>query len=277
MSEGTSDIRVITAPTVEVIARPAIDFDALARWIGDYLSPGTFTAGRDGEFVVEAAGRACYWSWTKPRPGGTPAYIDHILESGHGSVLEHPAWTLAVSGISRTLTHQWIRHRAGWAYSEYSQRFVDASDVAFVVPPALLAEHGHGWSRPLPATADEWAASLTYADWRDACRASLGRYRSLLAHIRDDMPGATRKEVMEAARSVLNPCAETRIVASANARALRHACQLRGSLAADREICRLFVAILRLMQKEAPLLFGDFRVEVDADGREYVASRYHKV
>ena len=54
-------------------------------------------------------------SFAKPRPGGNKAYLDHILEVGHGSVLEHAVWNFVFTGVSRSLTHELVRHRAGWA------------------------------------------------------------------------------------------------------------------------------------------------------------------
>src|SRR5204863_7625132 len=72
--------------------------------------------------------------------GGNQAYLDHILEVGHGSVLEHAVWNFVFTGVSRSLTHELIRHRAGWGYSQLSQRYVDES-VAEYVEPDVIAAH----------------------------------------------------------------------------------------------------------------------------------------
>lgn len=77
------------------------------------------------DLLPEFAGRFCYRSWAKGRE--TRDYIENIKESGHGSVLEHGVITLAISGVSRALTHELIRHRAGFAVSQESQRYVDRS------------------------------------------------------------------------------------------------------------------------------------------------------
>lgn len=58
----------------------------------------------------------CYMSFEKPRPGGNKAYLAHIKEVGHGSVLEHGVWNFLFTNVSRSLTHELVRHRAGMSY-----------------------------------------------------------------------------------------------------------------------------------------------------------------
>lgn len=82
----------------------------------------------------------CYMSFSKPRPGGNQAYLQRILESSHGSVLEHGVWNFIFTGISRSLSHELVRHRAGWGHSQLSQRYVDESVAEFVVPEDLRKE-----------------------------------------------------------------------------------------------------------------------------------------
>ena len=79
-----------------------------------------------GEQLVEAGGRLCYVSYGKGRKTNAE-YIDNIIESKHGSVLEHAVWNFIIAGVSRSFTHELIRHRAGWGYSQLSQRYVDES------------------------------------------------------------------------------------------------------------------------------------------------------
>src|SRR5438034_11227619 len=76
-------------------------------------------------------------SFAKPRTGGNQAYIGHILEVGHGSVLEHAVWNLIITGVSRSFTHELIRHRAGFGYSQLSQRYVDESEASYVEPDCI--------------------------------------------------------------------------------------------------------------------------------------------
>ena len=212
-----------------------------------------------GEDLVEYAGRLCYMSYDKRRPGGNKAYINHILEVGHGSVLEHAVYSFIITGVSRSLTHELIRHRAGWSYSEVSQRYVDLSDVSFVVPPAFIGQE----------------ELLT--PWKAACQESLASYNSICETMTRHFPKMPRKDVRQSARSVLPNCCETKIAATANARALRHFFELRGSLHADVEIARLAVLMCRMMMKYAPNLFGDYQIMCEADGREWIETKYRKV
>ena len=72
-----------------------------------------------GQALAEFAGRACYQSWSKPNPvtATNAGYLRHILEVGHLSVLEHGTVSFYLTGVSRSLTHELIRHR----HFSYSQ------------------------------------------------------------------------------------------------------------------------------------------------------------
>ncbi|CAN5863131.1 hypothetical protein BH23GEM7_BH23GEM7_28670 [soil metagenome] len=192
------------------------------------------------------------------------AYLENILRTKHGSVLEHAVWTFLFEGISRALTHELVRHRAGMGFSQLSQRYVDESDIAFVLPPELPEEG--------PA----------FTVWRQACESTLQAYRELLAamteQIGEEGPATMRrKRARQAARAVLPNCAETKIVVTGNARAWRHFTELRGSASADVEIRRLAVAVLRALQQEAPNIFGDMQILPQPDGTEIVETPYSKV
>lgn len=237
-------VRVITEPGVVVVGRQVVDWDAVA--LAAPWGPGN--GGTPAEALCEVAGRTCYQSFASPRPGGNAEYLRHILVAGHGSVLEHAVWNLLIGGVSRSLTHELVRHRVGWSYSELSQRYVDSSEVAFVAPPAL--EDG----------------SPEYGSWLYSCGIAAGIYTDLCATLAGKAPAelesATdrRKWARQAARSVLPECAETKIFVTANARALRHFIELRGSPHADAEIRRLALAVLGVMRREAPSLFGDYEL-----------------
>ncbi|HSG82207.1 MAG TPA: FAD-dependent thymidylate synthase, partial [Gemmatimonadota bacterium] len=117
---------------------------------------------------------------------------------------------------------------------------------------------------------------------KTACEASLASYRKLLAEVSEqvaDDPSATmrRKRARQAARSVLPNAAETKIVVTANVRAWRHFIELRGSTSADAEIRKLAVATLRVLQREAPELFGDFEIQPIDDGTEMAHPKHSKV
>ncbi|MBZ0136220.1 MAG: FAD-dependent thymidylate synthase [Planctomycetes bacterium] len=91
--------------------------------------------------IPELAGRVCYMSFgEKQGRKDNASYLGHIMSVGHGSVLEHAVFSLLLTGVSRSLTHELVRHRAGFAYSQLSQRYVDETDAQFVVPPAVQGD-----------------------------------------------------------------------------------------------------------------------------------------
>src|SRR5438552_19034496 len=138
--DPAKDIRIIREPTVYLLGRQVVDDGALDRFLKDYGGSWETDTGIAAGHLTEAAGRVCYMSFAKPRPGGNETYLKHILEVGHGSVLEHAVWDFVFVGVSRTLTHELIRHRAGWGYSQLSQRYVDESVAEYVEPDCIAAD-----------------------------------------------------------------------------------------------------------------------------------------
>jgi thymidylate synthase (FAD) len=213
-----------------------------------------------GQALAEFAGRACYQSWTKPNPATATnaGYLRHILEVGHLSVLEHGTVSMYLTGVSRSLTHELIRHRH-FSYSQLSQRYVPERDAAFVEPDVIAGD---------PELHDRF---LTAAD------AAVAAYNQLLEGLEkrfSDVPNATlrRKQARQAARSVLPNATETRIVVTGNYRAWRHFIAMRASEHADVEIRELAIACLRELQRVAGNVFDDFRISPLADGTEVAAS-----
>src|ERR1700759_5770888 len=114
-----------------------------------------------GEALVEFAGRACYQSWSKPNPktATNAGYLKHIIDVGHLSVLEHASVSFYITGISRSCTHELIRHRP-FSYSQLSQRYVAEKDSRVVLPPGM--EDDPELRQILTAPAD--ASRATYAE-----------------------------------------------------------------------------------------------------------------
>ena len=214
-----------------------------------------------GQALAEFAGRACYQSWSKPNPATATneGYLRHILEVGHLSVLEHGTVSLYLSGVSRSLTHELIRHRH-FSYSQLSQRHVP-DDVA-VVEPAVVAADPQLHERFLAAT-----------------DAALAAYRQLLDALESGIPDAPnaalrRRQARQAARSLLPAALESRIVVTGNYRAWRHFIAMRASEHADVEMRAVAIACLRELQHLAGNAFDDFRISRLADGTEVAASPY---
>src|SRR5690242_5411287 len=105
------DVRIIHEPSVYLVGRQTVDATVVDRFLADHGVSWKTDTEVAGEHLAEVAGRLCYMSFAKPRPGGNKAYLDHILEVGHGSVLEHAVWNFVFAGISRSCTHELVRHR----------------------------------------------------------------------------------------------------------------------------------------------------------------------
>ncbi len=249
--------QILTAPRITVLARPAFAEPAHlpVSWVGD---------ASDGERLAEFAGRLCYMSQRNPAQRTTQAYIENIKKQGHGSVLEHANYSLLIEGVSRSLTHELVRHRAGFAYSQLSQRYVDESDACFVMPPAMIGD---------AALEAAWTAQIesAHASYVALVDQLMERYKWV------DDKVHRRKMAREAARGVLPNSTETKIVVTANARGWRTMLELRSSEAAELEIRRMAIAVLRVLQAEAPSFFSDFEVYEAGDKREAGRISYHKV
>lgn len=188
----------------------------------------------DPERAVAAAARLCY------APVGAGELLDTmsqeavrrvlrtIITSGHTSALEHASFTFAIDGVSRTTTHQLVRHRLA-SYNQQSQRYVAFKEPAFVVPPQIAADPER------------------LAVFDAACRASFEAYGALL-----DAGVAA-----EDARYVLPNAAESRIVVTMNIRELLHFFELRCCKRAQWEIRDLALRMLDLVEATAPYVFLD--------------------
>ena len=250
-------MEIFRAPRVTLIARPQFLEPAhlAVQWQGEATG---------GERLAEFAGRICYMSQHNPAQRPTAEYLENIKKQGHGSVLEHAVYVLLVEGISRSCSHELVRHRAGFGYSQLSQRYVDESHAAFVVPPAILGD---------AALEAEWERQVSEAQaaYVRAVEALMKRYEWVSDKVH------RRKMAREAARSVLPNATETKIVVSANVRAWRTMLELRCGEGAELEIRRMAVAALRVLQQEAPAFFSDFEIYVAEDRVESARVAYHKV
>ena len=264
MNSSERGIRVLREPTVYLVGRQSVDATELDRFLAEHGVSWQTDSEVGGEKICEVAGRVCYMSFAKPRPGGNRAYLGHILEVGHGSVLEHAVWNFVFTGVSRSLTHELVRHRAGMAYSQLSQRYVDESVAEYVEPDVIAAD------------------PEMHAIWLEAVGQAHRAYVKLVEKLTEryqDEPDRTlrRKLARQAARSVLPNATETKIFVSANARALRHFVEMRGDAGADVEIRRLAIAVFKLLADEAPNLFGDYTLIDLPEGGQAVTTEHRKV
>ncbi|HEY7157130.1 MAG TPA: FAD-dependent thymidylate synthase [Gemmataceae bacterium] len=261
--DPSRDIRVLHEPAVYLVGRQMVDSAALDRFLADHGVRWQTDSEVAGEYLAETAGRLCYLSYARPRPGGNKAYLDHILEVGHGSVLEHAVWNFVFTGVSRSLTHELVRHRH-MGYSQLSQRYVDESVAEYVEPDVIAGD---------PELHALWLDAVAHAH-----QAYMKLVEKLAEHYKEESDKTLRRKLArQAARSVLPNATETKIFVTANARALRHFIEMRASRHAEVEIRKLAVKVLQIMQTEAPHLFNDYQLVPLPDGTFEAATPHRKV
>lgn len=200
---------------------------------------------QDADHLAEIAGRQCYESWSRPNPktAANADYLANVIRQNHTSVLAHSSFTFRLTGVSRSLTHELIRHRF-LAVSEVSQRYVDMSQSYTVAPPLFLG--------------DKDAARVITSNHKE----SLSEYETLLNLALGR--GATRKQAREAARCVLPGGTETKMIVSGNVRAWRDFIAQRNAPGADAEIREIAGEILSVLHNHAPNSVADLMV-VDSE------------
>jgi thymidylate synthase (FAD) len=260
---ASDNVTVITEPQVVLVGRQSMVDAGTAQFLDEHGLEWVSDSENASELLAEAGGRLCYMSFGKGRKSNRE-YLGNIIASGHGSVLEHAVWNFIFSGVSRSFTHELIRHRAGFGYSQLSQRYVNAANSQFVEPDVIANN---------PEAHQIWVESI---------RNSLDSYRKLVRALRGrfghvESRTLRRKMARQAARSVLPNATETKIFVTANARALRHFIELRGNEHAEPEIRRVATMVLSIMQEEAPNLFGDYKLETLSDGTSQALTEYRKV
>jgi len=184
----------------------------------------------DAEALIERAARTCYQSMDRSRDDSAASFLPKLLKSGHETPFEHASASFLVSGCSRAMTHQLVRHRL-MSVCQRSQRYVAEDDFEYVTPPSVPA----GARREFDA--DMESIRGMYRKWRD---------RGL------------RKED---ARYVLPGACVTEIMITANFREFRHIFKLRCSPHAQWEIREACLAMLRELAARAPAVFGDLARE----------------
>lgn len=149
-----------------------------------------------------------------------------VIRMGHTSVVEHAYFTFAISGVSRALTHQLVRHRIA-SYSQQSQRYVEMN-VEYVTPPSIAR------NKKIRKKYDEMMKKI----WE------------LYNEMKEEVP-------IEDARYILPNATTSKIIVSMNARSLLNFFELRCCLHAQWEIRKLAWRMLHLVKKVAPTIFED--------------------
>ena len=263
-------------PNVEIeffnIASTKVNQIEVKRWL-THVGADNFVIPEDGAvsdpaLLIALAAKRCYMSFeaglnpnvTKVRKDYVE-FFDNILKSGHGSVLEHAVFTFAIEGVSRVFTAEMNRHRAGWAISEGSLRYIRFTDIPWWMPLSMREKEGD--SEDLANRKKE-----TRDKFKQAFEHQEQMYTDLLNIWTLDEAkelGYKGKEIFEYKkkltsqfRRIVGLGVATGGVWSGNVRALRHVLAMRCSPAAEEEICHVFSRIALMMRDKEPLLFGDF-------------------
>jgi thymidylate synthase (FAD) len=251
-------------PRAYLLGRPCFDVETFLSFLREERTDWARSPrATESEEIVEVAGRICYMSFgDKQSPRRNGDYLHNLITQGHESVLEHVTWTFLLAGISRAFTHQLVRHRVGFAFSQLSQQYHEETSATFVEPAHLQQS---------PQALDAWRKAVTV---------SQESYKVILDSL-GQLEGASGSElskkefnraIRSAARSVLPNATETKIVVSANARALRHFFKIRGAILGDIEMREVAAALFKLVRVEAPSLFDDFILGNLPDGSPTLTS-----
>jgi thymidylate synthase (FAD) len=273
---GTPYLR---SPGVVLLARPQIYMEGLNGFLDGFDPALRFSEYLDdptqlpeGAQLCKVAGQVCYMSFGPKRTKNEQArrYFDNLKSSGHGSVFEHANYSLLCYGISRSVTHELIRHRAGFGFSQLSQRYVSGRMLRFVERPEYQTDealHAQFLKRIDGVTGE-------YAGLTERLLAMQQEGASILsAEARTDL----RKKVQQSARSVLPNETEAPIVATANARAWRHFIEMRASAHAEIEIRELALRVFLCLRQADPILFDDYTLVELPDGTYAVKTEFEKV
>lgn len=283
------------------IGQTQVDRAEVKRWL-DFLGCQEFELPEDGAvsnpaLLISLAGRRCYKSF---EPGLNPNltrvrkdyadYFDNILKSGHGSVCEHSVYNFAIENVSRIFTAEMNRHRAGWAVSEGSLRFIRfGEDIPYWEPDSIQGPDCltspvlsyiarrvcEGDFDPVDYAARNgfvWTEDCIKAVTREVIRTAFGlqeqSYRGLETlwrkHLAPDSKFAAKKQITSMMRRIIGLGVATGGVWSGNIRALRHVITMRSAPEAEEEMVHVFSRIAKMIRDREPHLFGDF--EQDENG-----------
>ena len=275
--------RYFTEPGVLLVARPEFNRGPLRAFLDGFPEELNFNdfmqdapMQHPGTELIKTAGQLCYMSFGPNRSKNADAqkYIDNILRSGHGSVLEHAQYSFLIYGVGRDFTHELVRHRTGVAFSQVSQRYVDGQVLRFVERPEYKNSEENG-----PTLHEMFANRIdrTANDYDEMARLLINRQAAGDVALSGEKKTEMRKKVNQAARSLLPNETEAPIMFSGNIRALRHVVEMRSSGAADIPIRMVTTRIFLAMRHIEPMLFNDYKLYALPDGTNAVATEWRKV
>jgi thymidylate synthase (FAD) len=268
----------LKAPGVVMLARPRTNIAGLAGFLEGFDTDLGFsgyvedsTPLPDSSQLCKTAGQLCYASFgpRRTKNENATAYFKRLTSAGHGSVLEHASFSFLLYGISRSVTHELVRHRAGVGVSQISQRYVSGAVLRFVERP----EYGddNELHRLFVERADRAAA-----EYEAMAERLLERQEGGSARLSADYKTDARKKVQQTARSLLPNETEAPMIFTGNVRAFRHIIEMRADAHAESEIRNLAVRIYLCLHAVDPILFGDYEIGHLPDGSLTVTTEHRK-
>src|SRR5947208_14048348 len=136
--KAMSALKIVREQRVHLVGRQTTADQGVREFLAQHGLVWQSDSEVGAEQLAEMAGRVCYMSYGKGRKTNRE-FLAHIVEVGHGSVLEHSVWSFLVTGVSRSFTHELVRHRH-FSYSQLSQRYVNESDSDFIEPDVIAGD-----------------------------------------------------------------------------------------------------------------------------------------
>ncbi len=246
-------------PKAFLIAETKVDYAAMDHallhlGVDGWASDG----GTDADVLTEFAGKSCYMSFDKnlnlnlSKVGGRPnsAYIqDGIIGNKHGSVLEHSTVTFFLTNVSRVVTHELVRHRAGTAFSQTSGRYVRSDEVDMYVPFELAK---------FPGASDVIKRAVREMEENVAELVEI-------TGIEDMTDFGMQKGLTIAFRRIPGNGQATNLVMTANHRAGRHVIGMRTSVHAEEEIRYIMADVAEQLKERFPTIYGDMIENADGE------------
>ena len=233
------------------------------------VSGWTTDAETPADLLTEFAGKSCYMSFdtalnqnlTKTGTRNNHDYIQQgLIANFHGSTLEHATVTFFITNVSRVVTHEIIRHRAGTAFSQTSGRYVRTDEMSYYIPKDIYDEGGH-----------------VLATFDDAFRQMEDNARKLASASNiDSKPFSLKKRLTSAFRRIIGNGQANHIVVTANHRAWRHMIEMRTDPHAEEEIRVVFADISRQLRERFKTIYAD-AIVTEEDGIEVTTFKHAKV
>lgn len=246
-------------PRAFLIAETKVDYAAMDHALLSLGVDGwTSDGGTDADVLTEFAGKSCYMSFNKnlnlnlTKVGGRPnsAYIqDGIIGNKHGSVLEHSTVTFFLTNVSRVVTHELVRHRAGTAFSQTSGRYVRSNDVDMHIPYELAK---------FPGATDVIKRAVREMEENVAELVEI-------TGIEDTTDFGLKKRLTSAFRRLIGNGQANHLVMTANHRAWRHIIEMRTSVHAEEEIRYIMADVAEQLKERFPTIYADMTENADGE------------